>query len=243
MPDRQDLVRLEAVVARGVASFVEMGCALLEIRSRELYKLTHPTWRVYCRERWGWDDSHARRLILAAEVAENLQQRPIISVPTGTEDDAAYPEPQSERQVRPLAGLPPEAQRTVWGEAHANGHTPTAKEIAELVAKSGVPIPEPEEEEPPRPSTPRECLREEVETQEEDSRERGWLEDQLRRIASGEKKIRQALQWFERVDNAEKVRVHLGRAVARSAEARSFLKALGQAQGWLEKAEAASQEL
>ena len=240
MADSHRLTQLEAVVARGLASFVEAGCALLEIRHSELYKLTHPTWRAYCRERWDWSDEYARKIMCAAEVAQNLQQRPITSPTIVGGHDPAYP--ASPHQVLPLAGLPPAKQREVWVEATRNKDAPTAEEIAEIVAQSGVPVP-PEKPKPAPPATPRQHLREEVETCEEESRERAWHEEQLRLVAGGEKKVRQALQWFEKVDDAAEVQRLLGRAAASSNEAKMWLKGLAETRGWLEKAMEACAEL
>lgn len=64
------LAELEAVVDRGLQTFVEVGRALGEIRDRKLYRQTHSTFEDYCRERWGFSRSRGYRLIEAAEVAE-----------------------------------------------------------------------------------------------------------------------------------------------------------------------------
>jgi len=54
---------------RGLATFVEVGQALMKIRDARLYRETHETFESYCRERWGWSRRHANRTIQAAEVA------------------------------------------------------------------------------------------------------------------------------------------------------------------------------
>lgn len=94
------LAELETVIARGLATFVDVGNALLAIRDARLYRGTHDTFEDYCRERWGMSRIHAHRLIEAAEVSENLL--PMGNMPT------------NERQIRPLAKLEPEQQREVW---------------------------------------------------------------------------------------------------------------------------------
>jgi hypothetical protein len=70
-------------------------------------------------------DRHARRLIEAAEVAENISA----SGPIG---------PVSESQVRELKNLKPEQQRKVWKEASETANTPgkpTAKEVEAVVRR------------------------------------------------------------------------------------------------------------
>ncbi len=61
------LAELEAVVERGLQTFVEVGEALGEIRDQRLYRATHRTFEEYCRDRWGFVASRARQLIAAAE--------------------------------------------------------------------------------------------------------------------------------------------------------------------------------
>lgn len=94
------LAECEYIIERGLNTFVEVGAALLEIRDNRLYKDGYSTFEDYCRERWGMVRRQADRLIQAAEVTENL--RPMGLIPT------------SERQTRPLVGLPPEQQFQVW---------------------------------------------------------------------------------------------------------------------------------
>ena len=62
-----ELERLEAIIEEGLPQFIEVGLALLEIRQRELYRLSHRTWTDYLRERWDMSDSRARQLISAAK--------------------------------------------------------------------------------------------------------------------------------------------------------------------------------
>jgi len=62
------LAECEAVIERGLATFVEVGAALLEIRGHRLYRETHATFEDYCRERWSFTDRRARYLMEAAEI-------------------------------------------------------------------------------------------------------------------------------------------------------------------------------
>jgi len=114
------LADLEAVVQRGLSSFVDVGNALHEIREARLYRATHDTFEDYCQERWEFVASRARQLIAAAEVA---------SVTTGNT-------PPNERQARelvPLLGQPEKLQRA-WELASDDG-APTAAKIREVVKR------------------------------------------------------------------------------------------------------------
>jgi hypothetical protein len=61
------LVKCEAVIERGLGTFVEVGQALAEIRDRRLYKTTHQTFESYCHERWKFSASRGRQMIGAAK--------------------------------------------------------------------------------------------------------------------------------------------------------------------------------
>jgi DNA N-6-adenine-methyltransferase (Dam). len=95
------LLECERVIERGLNTFVEVGAALLEIRDSRLYKDNYSTFESYCQERWGMSKQHAFRLMDGVEVIRNLS-------PMG---DFL---PSSERQIRPLVGLPQEQQFQVW---------------------------------------------------------------------------------------------------------------------------------
>lgn len=98
------LRELETVIERGLNTFVEVGQALLEIRDNRLYKESYSTFEEYCRERWGMERRHAYRLIDAAQVVENVSNWTQIT-------------PANESQTRPLVGLSPDEQKTVWLQA------------------------------------------------------------------------------------------------------------------------------
>lgn len=67
--ERARLAELEAVVERGMDTFIEVGIALAEIRDARLYREQFVTFEAYCRERWGFSRSRGYRLIRAAELA------------------------------------------------------------------------------------------------------------------------------------------------------------------------------
>ncbi len=122
-PEKSALAECEETIERGMGSFVEVGNALLRIRHERLYRAEFGTFQEYCEARWQMSDRHARRMIEAAEVVENLSE----SGPTG---------PVSERQTRPLAALPPVQQREAWDKATETAKTPgkpTAREVEAAV--------------------------------------------------------------------------------------------------------------
>lgn len=120
----RSLSQCEEVIDRGLATFVEVGLALMEIRDSRLYLETHSTFEVYCKERWQFSDRHARRLIEASEVIGALESGPI--------------GPPNEAQARELAPLKdePEKMAEAWEEAvkESNGK-PTAVHVANAVNK------------------------------------------------------------------------------------------------------------
>ena len=127
MSRASELKRCEKVIARGLKSCFEVWNAFRTIRDQRLYRDTHSSLEAYCRERWNISRLRAYQFIDAAQTAEALS-------PTGLT-------PTNESQVRPLAGLQPEDQRIIWGQAIAesNGKPPTAAKV-ESVKKSLVPL-------------------------------------------------------------------------------------------------------
>jgi hypothetical protein len=90
LADQGRLAELEAVVERGMQTFVEVGTALMEIRDFKLYRQTHATFEGYCKDRFGFSDSRGRQLIAAAK-----------TVTTVTAE--GLPAPTTERQARQFA--------------------------------------------------------------------------------------------------------------------------------------------
>lgn len=64
---RARLCEFEAIIERGLATFVEVGTALATIRDERLYLAHHSTFEDYCREAWGFSDRRARQMIDASE--------------------------------------------------------------------------------------------------------------------------------------------------------------------------------
>jgi hypothetical protein len=117
--ETRSLPELEAVIERGLATFVDVGTALLEIREGRLYRDSHSTFEDYCRERWGFSDRRARYLMTAAEIV--------------TEIGTTVPVPTNERQVRELARIPADQRAEVWQRVVSeHGERVTAQHIREV---------------------------------------------------------------------------------------------------------------
>jgi phage N-6-adenine-methyltransferase len=113
------LVECEAIIERGLGTFVEVGEALLAIRDERLYRDTHGTFEDYCRERWGFNRQRASQLIGAAEVSNML--------------DNAPPNARVAAELAPLRAEP-EVVREAWAQAvEQHGPTPTAAQVREVV--------------------------------------------------------------------------------------------------------------
>lgn len=126
-----DRHRLELKVERGIQqvekTFYEIGLALLELRSRRLYRSTHRKWSDYCNERFTRiNRRQADYFILAAEVIDDLKDG---------HNCAHFPLPTSESQVRSMKDLTPAQRREVWqtGVVESGGDVPTAKTVKGIV--------------------------------------------------------------------------------------------------------------
>ncbi len=117
--ETRELIECETVIQRGLATFIEVGSALLKIRDSRLYRASHGTFENYCQKRWQMSKPYATRMIQAAGVIENL-------VPIGTI-------PDSESVARPLAPLPPDQQRDAWKKATEEYGQPTAAQVKATV--------------------------------------------------------------------------------------------------------------
>ncbi|UHD45351.1 hypothetical protein LUX29_20540 [Aureimonas altamirensis] len=98
---KHDAVRLrhcEAVIHKGLSTFQEVGEALIEIRDSKLYRESHETFEVYCRDRW---DLHRRR---AYQLIDHAKAMEVIVEAAGECEPAVH---ISERDTRAIkADLP-----------------------------------------------------------------------------------------------------------------------------------------
>ena len=128
--DANEFERLDAVVQRGLRSFVEVGLALGEIRQRALWKAGgYSSWTAYCAMAGGLTRIHANRLIRGAKTARDLSQ----VKPNGFTLGATTP--RSEGQVRPLGVLKTNEDRNAaWSKAvELAGGQPTEKIVQSVV--------------------------------------------------------------------------------------------------------------
>jgi len=110
----------EVIIGQGIATFIEVGIALAEIRDGRLYLETHSTFEDYCRVRWDLGRSRAYQLIDSAAVST------IADIPNEAVARAAAPLKDD-----------PEALRAAMAEAEADagGKAPTAKQVRNAVQK------------------------------------------------------------------------------------------------------------
>lgn len=115
----------ECVIRAGMSTFIEVGNALQDIRDNRLYRRQYGTFEEYCEVKWGWTRQRVNQLIVASDVANNL------------ETNGCQIADLNERQARELSKVAPDQQPQVWKEAvETSGGQPTAKTVAAVVAKS-----------------------------------------------------------------------------------------------------------
>lgn len=113
-----DLARDEAVIERGIQTFYEVGTALADIRDRELYRVQHGSFEVYCQQRWQMSRSRAYQMIEAASTVSTMV-------------DTAVPV-TSERQARELSRVPEPERAEVWAATlERTDGKPTAAAVRE----------------------------------------------------------------------------------------------------------------
>lgn len=142
--EQQDLAAHEAVIERGLKTFVDVGQALLSIRDGRLYRTQFGTFEDYCRERWGMSQPRAYQMMSAAQTVGLLRSSTIVELP------------QTESQARPLTQLPPDIQPIIWQravETAPNGKI-TAAHVQSVVDDYRTPpAPEDDGDEEPEPRT------------------------------------------------------------------------------------------
>ena len=123
--------RLIVVVKEGLATFVEVGLALAELRDNRLYRDDYPSFDEFVESEFGIKRARAYQLIKAAGVQERL------STTVDTSKNGETVLPVNERQARELAKLPEEKQAKAWEKAvkAADGEQPTAEQVSEVVEK------------------------------------------------------------------------------------------------------------
>lgn len=112
--EREHLANLEDRIERGLATFVEVGVALGEIRDARLYRFSHDTFEAYLAERWQMSRRRGYQLMEGAEVARVLvnhgAQQPVTErvarelVPVMREDPVSLPAVMAEAEARAEGG-------------------------------------------------------------------------------------------------------------------------------------------
>ncbi len=130
---RERLRHLEGVIRRGMQTFIEVGAALEEIRSKKLYVPDYDGFEDYCQAEFGWTRRYADRNIRAARTAATLR-------PFGLDFE-------NEAQAREMSRLAEdtEAAGRVWrevGEANGGKHPSTV--LREAIDRELGLVPKPE---------------------------------------------------------------------------------------------------
>jgi hypothetical protein len=118
--EKRHLVALEGRIERGLAVFREVGLALLEIRDKRLFIMSHPTFESYCRDRWGMERQRAYQLMGAAEVSQVLRAE----APSTSRRPASW---------CPLLNTDPKLVPKAWEAVEARNEPVTAQVIREVV--------------------------------------------------------------------------------------------------------------
>jgi hypothetical protein len=114
------LARNETRISQGLASFVEVGEALSDIRDARLYRATHGTFESYCADRWNMTKGRVYQLIGAKEMMSTIVDKSAIT---------------TESQARELARVEPARREEVIRKADlATGGKITAAAIKEAAA-------------------------------------------------------------------------------------------------------------
>lgn len=142
------LAEAEATIERGLATFWEVGSALMQIRDERLYRSEFGTFEDYCQQRWNMSRRRANQLVDAAQMGTMV---PI----------------ENERQARALTPLKedPAEVREVYAEAERRGDTSSAGLTRVITERHPVPVespttaggggvPAPDDEPAPPPPVP-----------------------------------------------------------------------------------------
>jgi len=124
--ERARLHTLERTIERGLANFLEVGKALLEIRDQRLYR-AHGSFEQYCHQRFGITQHRGLAIIRSTQVADHL-----LAGPASPEGDAPLPADLAEQSLRPLHRVDPELAAQIWRLASRLGK-PTGPVVGRIV--------------------------------------------------------------------------------------------------------------
>lgn len=126
-PEESRLAELEAIITTGKRSFIEVGNALSEILSNQLYKPKYKTFSKYVEARWGFSYQYANYMIQGCEAKNSLPEKTSTMVDNPRKARAAARVPVEKRNATVLAAQ---------AKADAEGREMTARDIADELAKS-----------------------------------------------------------------------------------------------------------
>ena len=118
------LQKHEQVIEGGLQTFIDVGNALMQIKENRLYKVSYSNFGDYCKERWGFTQQHAGRLISGTNIVNKIK-----SVPSGLAP------PESENQTRALSKSKDPAEDWEKAQKISGKEQPTAREIKEVIRK------------------------------------------------------------------------------------------------------------
>lgn len=137
---KSEFDKWDAVVAKGLATFIEVGVALREIKEKQLYKEEYGTFEKYIQQRHEMQRRSAYRLIEAATIREELEN---VSNWTHFGSDVTPSFPAIEAHFRELSVVPSEDVPRVWQQVQAaaaeQGKPITAKLIRDHAAEFRTP--------------------------------------------------------------------------------------------------------
>jgi hypothetical protein len=103
---------LKQTIRDGIKAWHKAAAALAEIRERQLYRDSHPTFKAFCEHEIGLTDHRVRQMLDAATIWEEVSRH----IPTGSTIPAT---PPMEQSVKELKALPPEERPAAYAAAAA----------------------------------------------------------------------------------------------------------------------------
>lgn len=123
------LIEIEDTISKGLRTTLDVAEGLHEIHAKRLWRSRFQSFDDYCVRRWGFRKTQGYNLLKFWEIRQGLSSGE--DVPISTVVDAEEVLPESERQTRPLNGLPPGDRKAAWDRAvsDAGGQQPTGKQV------------------------------------------------------------------------------------------------------------------
>lgn len=120
------LAEMEAIIERGLSTFVDVGRALLTIRNKKLYRATHLTFQDYCLSRWGMSRPRAYEVMAVAEISAQM---------SGMPDIAPLANARQMSALAPIKDDPEAIRKVVTTVREEHGDAATAADVHAVVAR------------------------------------------------------------------------------------------------------------